>query len=138
MDILKMSYNQTNNIHNPFEGEELEKRQKYNTKKLERQITDAMKNLRNASEAMNKATDTIKESAGKIAEAGNMLELLKLYEEDKKSRVEIRTGANMLRSVSRDINGMILSKVPDFRIMDFAMEVGHVLESLDRINKRRR
>ena len=84
MDILKMSYNQTNKIHNPFEGEELEKRQKYNTKKLERQITDAMKNLRNASEAMNKATDTIKESAGKIAEAGNMLELLKLYEEDKK------------------------------------------------------
>ena len=136
-----MSYNQTYGKIN--KSEEVEKRNPrgYSTKKVQKQIVDAMKMLRDNARKMNDATNAIHKAANMIEGAGNLIDILKIYEDgkgkaDKKRRTDIRTSANMLRSVYRDIESMILSKVPDFRVEDFHIEVAHVLAVLDGLDKR--
>jgi hypothetical protein len=143
MDILKMSYNQTNKIHNPFEGQELEKGLLQNPLKL---VKDSIKAMEKADKALAIADQEFKIAATEASESASMLTLLSTRVGnvtmglDGVTRNELRKIAkqqdrNMgkLKAMSKLINDLA-QKSPFYTMLN----VGVQLEMLDKKTKRRR
>ena len=138
-----MSYNQTNNIHNPFEGEELEKGLLQNPLKL---VKDSIKAMEKADKALAVADQEFKIAAGEASESASMLTLLSTRVGnvtmglDGVTRNELRKIAkqqdrNMekLKAMSKLINDLA-QKSPFYTMLN----VGVQLDMLDKKTKRRR
>tara|TARA_R100001510_G_scaffold57772_1_gene67649 strand:- start:2229 stop:2645 length:417 start_codon:yes stop_codon:yes gene_type:complete len=138
-----MSHNQTNKIHNPFEGEELEKGLLQNPLKL---VKDSIKAMEKADKALAVADQEFKIAAGEASESASMLTLLSTRVGnvtmglDGVTRNELRKIAkqqdrNMekLKAMSKLINDLA-QKSPFYTMLN----VGVQLDMLDKKTKRRR
>lgn len=138
-----MSHNQTNKIHNPFEGEELEKGLLQNPLKL---VKDSIKAMEKADKALAVADQEFKIAAGEASESASMLTLLSTRVGnvtmglDGVTRKELRKIAkqqdrNMekLKAMSKLINDLA-QKSPFYSMLN----VGVQLDMLDKKTKRRR
>ena len=136
-----MSHNQTNKIHNPFEGEELEKG-RFNLNKAENQIGEAMRIILKQAKNLNEAQRELRKASNLVDGAGNFIEVLQMagIVAPKRSRStdqrDARALARDLHQTAKDLEKLDES-IPFFDAMDYNVELAHALTKLREFNKKR-
>ena len=137
-----MSYNQTNKIHNPFEGEELEKG-RFNLVNAEKQIGEAMRIIVKQAKNLNEAQRELRKASNKVNGAGNLVDVLQMsgLVAPKRSRStdskDARAMARDLHQTAKDLEKLDES-IPFFDAMDYNVELAHLLTRMKEFNKRNR
>lgn len=135
-----MSYNQTNKIHNPFEGEELEKG-RFNMGKVEKQIGEAMGIIDKSSKALYATQRELRKASNMVDGAGNLVEVLQLarHVAPKRSRsgdeATARRIARDLKRLAKNIEKLDES-IPLMDSIDFNATLAMALIEVRRFNKK--
>ena len=135
-----MSHNQTNKIHNPFKGEELEKG-RFNMGKVENQIGVAMAIIEKQSKALFTAQRELRKASNLVDGAGNLVEVLQMSGTfaPKRSRggdeKDARRMARDLHRLAKDIEKLDES-VPTLEAMDYNAALAQTLIQVRAFNKR--
>ena len=135
-----MSYNRTNKIHNPFEGEELEKG-RFNLNQAEKQIRQAVKIIDKEAKQVKESSSQLKKAANLVYGAGNFIEALTLSRHiaPKRSRPndakDARRMAKDLQRTSNELN-TLSEKMPFFEPMEYLMELVDVTRRMEQFNKK--
>ena len=131
-----MSYNQTNKIHNPFEGEELEKG-RFNMGKVEKQIGEAMGIIDKSSKALYATQRELRKASNMVDGAGNLVEVLQLarHVAPKRSRSGDEATARSLKRLAKNIEKLDES-IPLMDSIDFNAPLAMALIEVRRFNKK--
>ena len=138
-----MSYNQTNKIHNPFEGEQLEKGQLREPLRL---VQHAIADMKDADKSLALAAKKFRNAGIAASESASMLQLLSTrvgnisMSLDKKTRNELRSlgkkqdiNANKLKAIAK-----LLMETGETSPFYNALNVAVVLDKLDKSTGRKR
>jgi chromosome segregation ATPase len=135
-----MSYNQTNKIHNPFEGEELEKG-RFNLRPAEGDLKSAMKLVNQVVEDVQDSAKKMVEAKEEVISARNYLQSLELarHVAPKRSRQgddkQIRQMTRTLERLAKQIDAY---KLPyQTGVMDFNIPFVTVMSQIKEFNKER-
>jgi len=135
-----MSHNQTNKIHNPFEGEEL-KKGRFNLSKVENQIGVAMAIINKQSKALYEAQKELRKASNLVDGAGNLVEVLQMagIVAPKRSRggdeKDARRIARDLQRVAKDLEKLDES-IPVMDGIDYNATLAGTLIEIRRFNKK--
>ena len=137
-----MSYNQTNKIHNPFEGEELEKG-RFNLRPAEGDLKSAMKLVNQAVEEVPDLAKKMVMAKEEVISARNYLQSLELarHVAPKRSRQgddkQIRQMTRTLDRIAKQIDAYA-DKLPyQTGVMDFNIPFVTVMSQIKEFNKER-
>ena len=135
-----MSYNQTNKIHNPFEGEELEKG-RYNLRPAEGDLKSALNLVNSAIKSVQDSAKKMVEAREEVISARNYLQSLELarHVAPKRTRQgddkEIRLMANNLNRLAKQIDNY---KLPyETGVMEFNIPFVTIMSQIKEFNKKR-
>jgi len=135
-----MSYNQTNKIHNPFEGEELEKG-RFNLRPAEGDLKSAMKLVNQVVEDVQDSAKKMVEAKEEVISARNYLQSLELarHVAPKRSRQgddkQIRQMTRTLERLAKQIDAYNLPYQTG--VMDFNIPFVTVMSQIKEFNKER-
>ena len=136
-----MSHNQTNKIHNPFEGEEI-KKGRFNLNKAENQIGKAMAIIEKQAKNLNEAQRELRKASNLVDGAGNFIEVLQMsgLVAPKRSR---STDQRDARALARDLHQTAKSiekldeSIPFYSAIDYNVELAQSLIKIREFNKKR-
>tara|TARA_R100000458_G_scaffold51231_1_gene51903 strand:+ start:734 stop:1144 length:411 start_codon:yes stop_codon:yes gene_type:complete len=136
-----MSHNQTNKIHNPFEGEELEKG-RFNLNKAENQIGKAMAIINKQSKSLAGVVNELRKAQNMVEGSSNFIEVLAMSDlvAPKRARStddrDIRKIVKELRFVAKELQ-KLEDKVPFFEAMEYNTTLAIQLTELRAFNRKR-
>jgi hypothetical protein len=136
-----MSYNQTNKIHNPFEGEELEKGIPTGSKQAIKQLTNAIgilnessKQLYKVGKEMRKATNLVEGAAGHMNNSALVHEIGP--KPDRKKRREAQRIMREIKNSAKDLLKLDESIIM-FDARDYAIGLASLAAKIDMLEKGR-
>ena len=137
-----MSYNQTNKIHNPFEGEELEKG-RFNLNKAENQIGKAMAIINKQAKSLAGVVNELRKAQNMVEGSSNFIEVLAMSDlvAPKRARStddrDIRKIVKELRFVAKELQ-KLEDKVPFFEAMEYNTTLAIQLTELRAFNRKKK
>jgi hypothetical protein len=137
-----MSYNQTNNIHNPFEGEELEKG-RFNLGRVEKDISEAISAIFASAKKLRDTHEDLKEAARDVYSSSQMMAALEIGIKVDPKRFD-KGDARKIRSLSSRLKKMSdqLKKeadlIPKLESAKYNVELAVIANDIKEFNKRRR
>jgi hypothetical protein len=136
-----MSYNQTNKIHNPFEGEELEKG-RFNLGRAEKDISEAISAIFASAQKIRDANEDLKEAARDVYSSSQMIAALEIGIKvdpkrfDKGDAREIRSISTQLKRISNQLKKEAES-IPKFTSTEYNVGLAVILTEIKEFNKKR-
>ena len=136
-----MSYNQTNKIHNPFEGEELEKG-RFNLGRVEKDISEAISVIFASAQKLRDTHEDLKEAARDVYSSSQMMAALEIGIKVDPKRFgrgdarKIRSISSQLKKMSEEIK-QTAESIPKFTSTDYNVKLAVILHDIKEFNKKR-